>query len=514
MFSSEEQLTDQDDDDQVDIFAREAGATTLVSFDPTDPATGTSTSTPSSMAPRPTRRSSPSRLADQLSDDDADSEYDLYVRSGDDVSLVTGVPGDASTDIAYQPLDISTDGSRVLFVTSESLLDADVDAVEDLYLYDGGALHLVSVGTVQPVFPEAWNPTLGAVVFGAADALVPEDTDTDYDLYLYRHGGPRSLVTSTTTGVISSLVGNFVSADGSRVVFESVTPLTPGETEDGAADLYLWSSGAEPRLLTGGTAEEDAVFMDASTDASRVFFRTFEALLPSDTDTVRDIYEATTAGISQVSRGNADETAQFRRSSADGSLVFWQTAEPVLAADTDAADDVYVSRIAAPKNLTPPTITGQPAAGQTLTCNPGTWSDAESFAYRWNRDGTPIPGATSPTYVVPAGDAGHVLTCTVTATGDGGSAAATSAPVTVAKPTPTGPLPGPCANAAVGTAGADVMRGTEFGDLLLGLAGRDRLHRPGRLGLPGRRSGTRPAVRWGGPRRAGGRQVGGPAPRR
>jgi Ca2+-binding RTX toxin-like protein len=134
-----------------------------------------------------------------------------------------------------------------------------------------------------------------------------------------------------------------------------------------------------------------------------------------------------------------------------------------------------VSGLATPKNLTPPTIAGKPAVDETLTCDPGTWQDAESFAYHWNRDDSPISGAATATYVVPAGDVGHALTCTVTATGDGGSTAATSAEVTVVRSTPTGPLPGPCANAEVGTAGADAMRGTEFGDLLFGLAGRDRL---------------------------------------
>ena len=139
-----------------------------------------------------------------------------------------------------------------------------------------------------------------------------------------------------------------------------------------------------------------------------------------------------------------------------------------------------VSSLATPRNLTPPTIAGKPAVGETLTCHPGTWQDADSFAYHWNRDETPVSGAVTATYVVPEGDAGHALTCTVTATGGGGSTAATSAAVTVVQQPPTGPLPGPCANAAVGTAGVDVMRGTDFGDLLFGLAGGDRL-----LGLVG-----------------------------
>jgi Ca2+-binding RTX toxin-like protein len=154
-----------------------------------------------------------------------------------------------------------------------------------------------------------------------------------------------------------------------------------------------------------------------------------------------------------------------------------------LAAAPASADhsivDGYASRVTAPKNLTLPAITGMAATGQTLTCSPGTWKDAESFAYRWNRDDAAIPGATGAAYVVQVGDTGHALTCTVTATGDGGSASATSAAVDV--PVPTGPLPGPCANAGIGSRGPNLLRGTPYGDILFGLRGRDRL-----VGLEGR----------------------------
>ena len=99
----------------------------------------------------------------------------------------------------------------------------------------------------------------------------------------------------------------------------------------------------------------------------------------------------------------------------------------------------------APANTAVPSISGSPAVGQTLTCNPGTWTGAPSptLSFQWLRDGQAITGESGATYNVVAADAGHALTCRVTATNAGGSASADSAAANVPAPTPTTPTPTP-----------------------------------------------------------------------
>jgi hypothetical protein len=97
---------------------------------------------------------------------------------------------------------------------------------------------------------------------------------------------------------------------------------------------------------------------------------------------------------------------------------------------------------AAPKNTSPPTISGTSKVGQTLTASPGSWSgNPTSFAYQWqdcNLDAvvcTEIAGATGTTYGVRLSDLGFRLRVVVTAKNAKGSTTATSAPTDVVAPT-------------------------------------------------------------------------------
>ena len=87
----------------------------------------------------------------------------------------------------------------------------------------------------------------------------------------------------------------------------------------------------------------------------------------------------------------------------------------------------------APVNTAPPTISGTPAPGKTLTATPGEWdTEGLAFGYQWQAGGVDIAGATGATYRVTRADQGAVITVVVTATAEGlPSATATSEAVTV-----------------------------------------------------------------------------------
>ncbi len=89
-----------------------------------------------------------------------------------------------------------------------------------------------------------------------------------------------------------------------------------------------------------------------------------------------------------------------------------------------------------PVNTGLPAISGVPRSGGKLSCSNGSWSNSPThFAYLWSVDGTPIQGATAPSYTVQSVDEGISLTCTVTAANTAGPGApATSKGVSVPVP--------------------------------------------------------------------------------
>jgi hypothetical protein len=99
-------------------------------------------------------------------------------------------------------------------------------------------------------------------------------------------------------------------------------------------------------------------------------------------------------------------------------------------ADSPATAPVAPLAIA---DVTRPKVTGTTVAGQRLTGDKGTWSGTISgYAWQWQRCDTAgahcaaITGATNSDYMTRTDDVGHTLVVSVTATGPGGSATASS----------------------------------------------------------------------------------------
>ncbi len=312
---------------------------------------------------------------------DTDTKRDVYERSYDDElgikSYVTREVslGPAGGNDAYNALfeKASADGTLVFFSTEESMVEADTDHRSDVYMRNmiTGTTTLVSVG--EPACaPACGNGPVDAGFAGASadgnkvflvseERLAAADTDNSVDVYVRDLAGETTKLVSAGGGSCVPVCGNGafsvalrgISADGTHAYFTTAESLSSADT-DSAFDIYardltgetttLVSQGGEGCAPTCGNSGAVPVFQGTSANGSRVFFTTDEPMVGADKDTATDIYARDLPGgpTILISGGSSStETASFSAATANGAHVFFTTAEPLVLADDDSANDVY-----------------------------------------------------------------------------------------------------------------------------------------------------------------------------
>jgi hypothetical protein len=94
------------------------------------------------------------------------------------------------------------------------------------------------------------------------------------------------------------------SEDGSRLFFQTPDPLVLHDT-NGLQDVYEYENG-QVFPISDVTGNYESTFLDASANGDDVFIATADRLLPSDTDTRADVYDARVGGGFPVSVAAAE----------------------------------------------------------------------------------------------------------------------------------------------------------------------------------------------------------------
>ncbi len=113
--------------------------------------------------------------------------------------------------------------------------------------------------------------------------------------------------------------------------------------------------------------------------------------------------------------------------SGDQNLTVTVTAQDHI---THASYTVHVHvRLPVPVNIVLPALSSvSPTAGDTVSCDGGTWEGSPTLSYQWTSNSSNIPGATSDSYTATRADAGSPLACIVTGINESGSSPANSDP--------------------------------------------------------------------------------------
>jgi hypothetical protein len=315
---------------------------------------------------------------ESLEGSDIDTSQDVYLRAGGATTHLSIGPagGNGNDDFDYDAFfdGASVDGTVAWLHTDEVLIGTDTDAANDVYQRVGGTLSMVSGGSAEiGAFWVGASEDGARVFFDTQESLSGQDTDAATDIY-ERAGAATTLISTGPAGGNAPTFAAFqdASPDGSRVIFHTADGLVAADT-DGMQDVYERAGGTTTLVSQGPESSNGAfpaTFKGASHDGTRVFFDTSEDLTGVATGIFPDIYERTGGNTTVVSfgptGGNGDFFAFYAGAADDGTRVFFETDEALVAGDTDASQDVYASSITAggfprPKSAGPLRVSLVPA---------------------------------------------------------------------------------------------------------------------------------------------------------
>jgi hypothetical protein len=335
----------------------------------------------------------------------------------------------------------SADSSKAYFTTTAGLVGGDTDGVLDGYYTDSaGVAHLMDLNLDDPKFDGGGAPISlrlspdGSRWLVSTDAqLTPDDTDLTEDWYL---GSPSGWV--HIPGNMGTITQLFTTANDSVIVWASATGALLTDT-DGTSDLYRWSTATPGtiNILTDGTITGASTIRALSTDGSRVVFSTNEDL--GDGDANVDIYRWEGGTDTLLTPDSANDVT-YKAASVDGQRVVFTSTDQLLPADTDGAEDVYISD----EDVTAPTATVSALAnsGATADLTLGS-SDGSAVFFSCELDGNPQACGTS-THLTGLAAGSHTLDVTAydAAWNASGVVSRTSAPMTSSNGPTAAPMSG------------------------------------------------------------------------
>jgi hypothetical protein len=285
----------------------------------------------------------------------------------------------------------SPDGEHVIFASTDRLtVAAPEDESVKEYDYD---VHNGSL-TYVPV-----DGPISAIAEDGSEVLFENSAASPWRLELWREGaggGTATPIGELPAGELGGLKVNVdaahITSDGSVVVFRTNATIPGFNNHGGFNQVYRYDvtkdelhcvSCPPEGVVPAGEArmsynnEETGIKFNGynadplttietrgiSADGSRVFFDTPAALVPFDTNGVRDVYEWENGTVYLVSSGAGNEENIYLDSDTTGENVFFAASTGFVPADTDEAYDVYDARI--PRRGDYPSPTAVPCKGST-----------------------------------------------------------------------------------------------------------------------------------------------------
>ena len=278
--------------------------------------------------------------------------------------LQFNIPAPSEGGAGHSYVYASPDGSKAFFASADQLTsEAPNDASAKVYEFDLESERLTYL-------PNVSMPIVSSSQTGSRFLFIAHQAGQSGELDLWNDGQITAVAQlpappETETNYHQLYVApTRVTADGGVFVFETDAPVPGFNDAGGFEQIYRLEVGPVPSTICvscppSGTApsgdanlsnddlEEPGKFVATrgiSEDGSMIFFDTPDPLVAADVNGRRDVYEWENGSRYLISSGHGSEDSFFLDNSASGGDVFFATADGLLPEDTDGAYDVYDAR--------------------------------------------------------------------------------------------------------------------------------------------------------------------------
>lgn len=252
-----------------------------------------------------------------------------------------------------------TNGGMVAFSSYERLARGDRDREADVYRRYRGRTTLITRRTRDYAGLSNFAQGGGQIVFATRSRLSRGDRDRgsgSVDHYLWNDGRIRLLSTGPRDHRVRNEVNasNGISRSGGVFIFQHANPLTADDTDPDHEDVF-GRFGEEVRLISDGPSHIDddpfnhryqALYENMTPDGRRIFFSTYERLVPRDRRDTPDIYEYRRGAAHLRVRLHPEDDPDHALAgfSDDGRRIFVATRRRLARRDRDRDPDLYEVR--------------------------------------------------------------------------------------------------------------------------------------------------------------------------